>query len=103
MKRGGPKPGQKIGLAGGSFTKNPGFAGSAVLTLALGIGATTSVFSIVYAVLLQKLPYKDPSRLVAIWITSTRENGLAKLFATHADYVEFSRDASTLESVAEAT
>jgi len=49
------------------------------------------------------LPYKDPNQLVAVWSTSTREKDLAKLFATHADYVEFRRNSRTLENVAAAT
>jgi predicted permease len=49
------------------------------------------------------LPYRDPGRLAAIWATSTREEGLAKIFANHEDYTEFRRDAKTLESVSAAT
>ena len=46
--------------------KQPGFSLAAVLTLALGIGSTTAIFSTVYAVMLQPLPYREPERLVAV-------------------------------------
>ena len=46
--------------------KNPGFTAVAVLTLALGIGGTTAIFSAVYAVVLQPLPIADPSRLMVV-------------------------------------
>jgi predicted permease len=49
------------------LAKAPGFAAVTVLTLALGIGATTAIFSVVHAVLIQPLPYDDPERLALIW------------------------------------
>ncbi len=49
---------------------NPGFSAVSVLALALGIGASTAIFSLIDGVLLKPLPYPDPERLVALWHTA---------------------------------
>lgn len=49
-----------------SMRAAPGFTATALLTLVLGMGATTAIFSVVYTVLFRPLPYKDPERLVHI-------------------------------------
>ena len=57
-----------------SLVKNPGFAAVAVLTLAVGVGANTAIFSVLHAVVLRDLPYHQADRLALLWTLSLRQN-----------------------------
>src|SRR5262245_12424551 len=58
---------QDVRYALRSLRRSPGFAVVAILTLTLGIGATTAIFSVVDTILLRPLPYKDSDRLAVLW------------------------------------
>ena len=77
-----------------------GGAAVAVLTLALGIGATTTMFGVVYATLLRPVPFADPDRLVILFNTSvTPRDGLARLRWSMKNITALERIATSFESV----
>jgi predicted permease len=76
--------------------QSPGFTFVAVLTLALGIGANTAIFSVVNAVLLRPLPYPEPERLVYLMETNAGTNSSIAL----PDYVDWRNDAKSFEHLA---
>jgi putative ABC transport system permease protein len=74
-----------------ALAKRPGFTLVAVLTLALGIGATTAIFSVVHAVLLRPLPFDDAGRLVYLTERNTQQESLSFSWPDFADWREQSR------------
>jgi putative ABC transport system permease protein len=80
------------------FRKNPGFTAAAVITLALGIGANTAIFSVVNAVLVRPLPYRDAGRLVMLWSTEPKKGWRGQ--ASPLDFVTWRQESRSFESLA---
>ena len=72
---------QDLRFAARSLGKNPGFAAVTIATLALGIGANTAIFTVVHAVLIERLPFQEPSRLVAVWEENAQRPGRKNVVA----------------------
>src|ERR1041385_5446166 len=90
---------KEIQFALRGLLKRPGFTAIAVLTLALGIGANTAIFSVVNAVLLQPLPLKDPDRLMTFW-HSAPAKGLRHLDPNDALFAYYRDRTHPFESLA---
>ena len=81
------------------WRKNYGFAAVAALTLALGIGATTAIFSVIYATLFEAMPYPHPGQLVVVWSKVQGErNGVAA-----GDYEDWQRQNTTFQILVSST
>jgi putative ABC transport system permease protein len=79
--------------------RTPGFTAVAVVALALGIGANTAIFTIVNAALIEKLPYKEPQRLVALWEENTRRPGRANVVGP-SNYLRWRERATAFDGMA---
>ncbi len=91
--------GLKQDIVGGvrGLLKSPGFAAAALITLALGIGATSAIFSVVKAVLVTPLPYAEPERRVQIF---TRWISFDKTWLATAEVVDFRNMSKTMSAIA---
>ena len=79
--------------------RTPGFTAVAVVALALGIGANTAIFTMVHAVLIERLPYRDPGQIVVLWETSARRPGRPNTVAP-ANFIRWGERATGFESLA---
>ena len=96
-----------VRLAARMLRRNPGFAAGVVLTLALGIGGTTAVFSVYSAVLLKPLPYSEPDRIVMLWdrlenatVLPDGSVGSIRMPVAPANFVDWRKQASAFSDVA---
>jgi predicted permease len=85
------------------MAKSPAFAATVILTLAIGIGANTAVFSVLNSVVLKPLPYPEPEQLVAVWLNAPGAPGLANfiegLRLSPSMYLTFAEHNRTFQSI----
>jgi len=91
--------GRDFGFAVRTLLRNPGFASVAILTLAVGIGGTTAVFSAVDAVLLQPLPYQQPGQLVRVYYSEARRRE-ERGFVTPVHFLDYRERMASFGAIA---
>lgn len=89
--------GQDLRYGARMLLKNPGVTAVAVITLALGIGANTAIFSVVNAVMLRPLPYRNPDRLVSLW-ANVPERGRWRV--SPANFLDWKKQNTSFEDMA---
>jgi putative ABC transport system permease protein len=90
---------QDLRYAGRALRRNPGFAAIAVLTLALGIGANTAIFSVVNGVLVRPLPYREPDQLVRLF-TAFRGSGEERYSISQPEFMDYKGLTNVFENAA---
>ena len=98
---------QDVTFAFRQFRRSPGFAATAVLTLALGVGTTTAIFSLVDGILLRPLPFPHADQLVAIetlefppGVAPTNVAAASRLGSSYPNFFDWQRQSHTFESLA---
>src|SRR5262245_27024159 len=91
------RPDVRFGIR--SLIRRPGFAVIAILTLGVGMGATTAVFSLIDSVLLKPLPFHEPDRLTMVWEVSQRFK-LPRVEVAPLNYVDWQKQVQAFESLA---
>ena len=90
---------QDVRYAARSLRKSPGFTLVAAITLALGVGANTAIFSVVNAVMLRPLPFSNPGQLVRIW-ESNVERGWPTFATSHPNFLDWRAQAKSFQAMA---
>src|SRR5215211_3745585 len=80
------------------LARAPGFTIVAVVALALGIGANTAIFTVLNAVLIERLPFRDPARLVVLWEETARRPGRSNVVGP-ANYLRWRERATAFEEM----
>jgi putative ABC transport system permease protein len=89
----------EIRLALRSLLKSPAFAATAIVTVALAIGANSAVFSLVNALLVRPLPYHDPAKLVLLWEQFSKQ-GLDRIPVSAPEFLDYEKSVRTLNQIA---
>ena len=89
----------RFGCASRALLKNPGFALTSILTLSLGIGITSAIFSVVYGVLLKPSPYAHPQHLCLLWKSVPKKN-LDRDWTSYPTYQDWKRNARSFDDLA---
>ncbi len=93
---------QDLKFAVRNLAKSPGYAAAAILTLAIAIGANTSMFSILYAVVLRPLAFREPERVVRVWQTDLH-NDSPREGASHPDLLDWKQQQRVFSAIAGTT
>ena len=88
-----------VRIAARTLTRTPGFALTSVVIIALGIGATVTMFTVVHSVLLRPLPFEDPARLVRVYEADSHDPGHNHVSVSGADFLDWQKQAHSVEQM----